>query len=983
MNRNQTPPWGLLSTLAAISALAAGSAVAAGPTAVSSPFAPAKGREAALQKEGQRRLAKTSLYFEPNLGQADPTVRYIARGGGMMTMLTPNEAVFVNSRTPQPFRLQILGAASDSRPVPERRLPGISNYFLGKDPSKWRTHVPHYEQLRYENVYDRIDTVFYSTDGRLEYDFVVQPGGDPSRIQLAWKGVDGVRLESNGDMIVSTAAGDIRHKRPVVYQNIGGKRVPVKATYALQPNHQFRISLGAYQRNYALVIDPSIFYSTYLGGTGTEDIAAVVADIFGSVYLTGFTASTNFNVTAGAFQTTQQNNGDAFVSKISPGGDALLFSTYLGGEAIDRATAITVDGNGSTYVTGFTGSFAFPTTTGAYQRDFSGFQDAFVARLNNTGSQLVFSTFLGTGDTSESGAAIAIDSLGRPIVAGTTNSPSFPTTTGAFKTTFSGGVDGFVTKLAADGKTLVFSTLIGGQIDDVPNAIALDAAANVYITGSTSSSDFPTTEGAYSRTLAGFSDVFLLKLSLDGKRLFFSTFIGSSLDDSAYALSLEPGGRVAIAGQTTGANYPTTTSAYRTALGGLADGFVSRFSTDGGALIASSLIGSNATDGAFAVYVQEGGALVVGGTTFSNNFPTTSDAFQFSSSTFGDAFLVAMNPLANGIKFSTIYGGGGGDQGRGMAATTDSDVILIGNTGSLDLPLTFNPIQGVNRGQTDGFVARITGLAAPECLTSVAPTITSYTQPGGGGGISVGDGCAWNAFATTKWITFPVPTTVFGLGAGSLNYSVAPNPNAEPRAGAVYVAGNIVPVIQKGTSNTQIFNDVPLSNGFVDHIRLIRNQGVTTGCGANIYCPNDNVTRWQMAVFLVRGMLGSDDFPFSNTPFFTDVPTSHPQFKWIQKLRELGITTGCSDTQYCPNDNVTRGQMAVFLIRSRYGNSFTSNGSAYFTDVPANNGFFQYVQKMKQTGVTTGCSATTFCPNDNITRGQMAVFLTRAFFTPW
>ncbi|MBI4910130.1 MAG: SBBP repeat-containing protein [Acidobacteria bacterium] len=982
MNCKLTLRTGILWIAAVVSAFAAGR-VPLSSQHLPNPHAPAKGRQAALQTEGQKRLGRTPLYFEPNMGQADPSVRYIARGGGFMTLLTANEAYFLNQRTSQPFRLQILGASATSRAVPAEPLPGISNYFLGNDPSKWRSYVPHYGQLRYENIYERIDAVFYSSEGRLEYDFVVQPGGDPSRIQLAWKGVDGVRIDGGGDMIVSTSAGDLRHKKPVVYQMIGGRKVAVAASYVLGPDHHFSIELGRYRGDYALVIDPTLFYSTYLGGGGQEDVTSIVVDNLGAAYISGYTASTNFPITLGAYQQTQANNGDAFVTRISPTGDAMLYSTYVGGEAFDRAAAITIDGSGSAYITGYTGSFAFPTTTGAYQRDFSGLQDAFVARLSPNGAQLVFGTFVGTNDTFEAGNSIAVDSAGNVIIAGTTNSPAFPTTPGVHRTTFAGGTDGFVLKLNSTGKTLIFSTLIGGVTDDVPNAITLDLAANIYIVGSTSSSDFPTTAGAYSRTIAGFADAFLTKMSLDGKRIIFSTFIGSAGDDGGYSISLEPGGRIAIAGQVTGTGFPTTVNAYRTLLGGASDGFVSRFSSDGGALIASTLVGSNATDAAASVYVQEGGAMVVNGTTFSNNFPTTSDAFQFSGSTFGDAFLVALNPLLNSVKFSTVFGGFSGDQSRAMAATTDADVILTGNTNSVDLPLTFNPIQSTNNGQTDGFVARVTGLAAPECLATVSPTITTYDPAGGGGGIAIGDGCNWVAFGTAPWITFTPAASVFGIGAGSLNYSVANNAGAEPRAGAVYAAGNLVPIVQKGTSNTQIFNDVPLSNSFVNHIRIIRNQGVTTGCGANIYCPDENVTRWQMAVFLVRGMIGSDDFPYPTTPYFNDVPATHGQFKWIQKLRELGITTGCSDNLYCPDATVSRGQMAVFLIRARYGNNFTFRQTAYFTDVPANNSFFQYVQKMRQTGITTGCSASTFCANDNITRGQMAVFLTRGFFTPW
>ncbi len=938
---------------------------------------------AAAAKDGQRRLSRTALYFEPNVGQADPSVRYIARGGGFMTMLTGDGAVFVNLHTREPVRLQFRGASSRARIVPSEPLRGVSNYFIGRDPSKWRTDVPHYSRLLVENVYENIDLAFYSKEGRLEYDFIVKPGADPSRIELAWKGIHGVTLDKDGDMVVSTSAGDIRHKRPVVYQLVGGKQVPVEASYRSAGRDRFSIRVPGYDKRLALVIDPTIFYSTYFGANGQDDITALVLDPIGSACIAGFTTSTDLPLAPTVPAQGFQGRGDAFITKIGPGGDEILFSTYIGGsEDVDRAQGIALDSIGDVYITGFTSSFGFPTTPNAYQKDFSGTQDAFILKLSGAGNSILWATYIGGIDTYEQGLLIAIDPSGNVVVSGTTTGTLYPTTPGAYSRTYVNGSDAFLSKFDSRGRELLFSTLFGGNFEDTPSGMALDPAGNVYLTGTTNSFDFPTTPGAYRRTLAGQADVFIMKFSLDCKRLLFSTLIGSTGVDSGGSISIEPGGRIAIAGGAGAADFPTTTGAYRTIFQGLADGFVARFNSDCSVLIASTLIGSSGFDVATAATVQEGGALTVLGYTESNNFPVTPDAFAFSVNFFGDAFITSLSPLANSLRFSSILGGSNPDLSRVMAARGD-EIIVGGVTSSNNFPITANSISKTIKGGSDGFLTRIVGIGNQECLTTVTPTITSYTSGAGGGGIAIGEGCAWNAFSTAPWISLDPANAAFLTGAGSLNYRVVANPNSEPRAGAIYAGGNLVPIIQKGTANTQIFSDVLPSDTFADFIRIIRNQGVTTGCGGNNYCPNDFVTRATMAVFLIRGMIGSDDFPFPTTPYFSDIPANHAQFKWIQKIRELGITSGCGGGQFCPNDIVTRGQMATFLVRARYGGTFTASSTAYFTDVPLFHTFFQYVQKLKSTGITTGCGGNVFCVNDNITRGQMAVFLTRAFFTPW
>jgi hypothetical protein len=316
-----------------------------------------------------------------------------------------------------------------------------------------------------------------------------------------------------------------------------------------------------------------------------------------------------------------------------------------------------------------------------------------------------------------------------------------------------------------------------------------------------------------------------------------------------------------------------------------------------------------------------------------------------------------------------------------MTMDASGEIYIAGRTNSPDYVTTTGAFDTSYNQGIDAFVTRITSLNLTDCVGGVNPTGTTYDVTGGGGGIGVTGNCNWWAFTSTPWLT--LSGSPLQNGAGSLNYTVDAYSGQEPRTGAVNVASNLVHILQRGSTVTPPFQDVPVNDPFVDHVRIIKNNAVTSGCAANAYCPGQNTTRGQMAVFLVRSLLGTDNFTVPAQPYFDDVPASHPQYKWIQKLRELGVTTGCNLVQYCPDDPVTRGQMAVFLVRSKFGNNFTYPTTPYFQDVPATHPFFNFIQKLRQVGITTGCNATQYCPNDNNTRGQMAVFLTRMFFTPW
>ncbi len=424
-------------------------------------------------------------------------------------------------------------------------LPGKANYFLGNDPTKWRTNVPTYARVHYQDLYPGIDLIYYGNQRQLEYDLVVRPGADPSRIRLGVQGADTLDVDAQGDLVLHTAGGDIRQRKPAAYQEIDGMRQEISGGYVLKGSHTVGFEVGAYDASRPLVIDPVLFYSTYLGGSSDDFGSGIAVDSSGDAYVTGYTLSTDFPTTVGAFQTTHAADGgldDGFVTKLNPTGAALVYSTYLGGSSDDFGFGIAVDSSGDVYVTGYTLSTAFPTTVGAFQMTNAGGYDGFVTKLNPTGAALVYSTYLG-GSSDDFGRGIAVDAAGSAYVTGYTYSTAFPTTVGAFQTTHaadSGRNDAFVTKLNPTGAGLVYSTYLGGNSFDVGLGIAVDALGSAYVTGGTQSTNFPTTTRAFQTTFGGgVVDGFVTKLNPAGSMLDYSTYLGGTGLDTGFGIAVD------------------------------------------------------------------------------------------------------------------------------------------------------------------------------------------------------------------------------------------------------------------------------------------------------------------------------------------------------------------------------------------------------------------------------------------------------------
>jgi hypothetical protein len=653
---------------------------------------------------------KLPLSFEVNRGQIDPRVKFLSRGSGYTMFVTPTEAVLALSKSgaqtdsvglPQArlfqrektittaLRIKLVGGNLHAQVTGMDELPGKSNYFIGDDPKKWRTNVPNYAKVKLQGVYPDIDLIYYGNQRQLEEDFVVTPGGDPKAITMEIKGAERVSIDAQDELVLASAAGEVHLRKPVVYQKAGGVRHEITARYRLTGQNRVGFELGKYDARQRLVIDPVLVYSTYLGGFDADGGAAIAVDSSGNAYVTGFTASTDFpGASSSPIQSTNGGRGesvDTFVAKLNAGGSALVYSTYLGGTGDDNGTAIAVDSSGNAYVTGFTTSTNFPgASSSPIQSTLAGFEDAFVAKLNAGGTALLYSAYLG-GTGGSGGEGIAVDSSGNAYVTGETGSSDFPgASSSPIQSAFGGGpLDAFVSKLNATGSALVYSTYLGGTGDDNGTAIAVDSSGNAYVTGFTTSINFPAASSSpIQSVLAGNGDAFVVKINAAGSDLIYSTYLGGSGGALARGIALDSSRNAYVTGVTGSANFPgASSSPIQSTLGGSFDAFVAKVNAAGSALIYSTYLGGSGTDDGFGIAVDSSGNAYVTGVTGSANFPGASSSpiqSSLGSGFFFDAFVAK---IASNVPFSSF------------TATLD---ILAGPPPSFDLNAAFTLGAGSN-----------------------------------------------------------------------------------------------------------------------------------------------------------------------------------------------------------------------------------------------------------------------------------------------
>ena len=466
--------------------------------------------------------------FAPNAGQTDDSVRYLARGAGYSFFFTDEQAVLSlvktdgQAATGLALELRFIGASPDSDLETRERGSGTVSQLTGSAGDS-ASNLETYQELVYRELWPGIDMVFRGDGGELKYEFQLDPGADPRDIRLDYDGASGLSLDSDGDLVIDTPLGVLNDARPVSYQASDGERMSVGSRYALQgaDDGGYGFTVDDYDRSRPLVIDPAIDFSTFVGGTGSDSGRGIDVDDAGSIYVTGQTASANYPTTPGVFDRGYNNNTDVFVTKLDSSGSTIAYSTFIGGSAFDSGNGIAVDEAGAAYVAGFSGSLNFPTTPGAFDRSQNGGSDAFVTKLDPSGSRLEYSTYLGGAGFSFEGAnGIAVDREGSAYVTGFTGSAAFPVTPGAYDTTKNGtGNDVYVTKLDPSGATLGYSTFLGGTTSDTGNDVDVDGQGRAYVTGFTASADFPTTPDAHDPSHNGGNDAFVARLNGTGSAL--------------------------------------------------------------------------------------------------------------------------------------------------------------------------------------------------------------------------------------------------------------------------------------------------------------------------------------------------------------------------------------------------------------------------------------------------------------------------------
>jgi hypothetical protein len=761
-----TPPvLRMIVTVASVSFVLTGSAVA--------PTRAAASATAHLVEA----YGKLPLHFEANQGQTDRQVKFLSRGAGYSLFLTPREAVLAlrpaqargtgleargvipdnqtddpsplasnhEPGTPRVLRLHLLGANPAAPLSGLNELPGTANYFVGKDPAKWRTHVPTFAKVTQSQVYPGIDLVYYGNQQQVEFDFIVAPGADPTAIRLSLQGAEALKVDEQGDLLVQVQGGEVRLATPHVYQEVQGTKQRVAARYILEQSKSseprtsnsepvlVRFEVAAYDGRRPLVIDPTLVYSTYLGGNGDERGRGIAVDAAGAAYVTGETPSADFTASCTAPCTVLDATfgggpspfpTDAFVTKLNATGTALVYSTYLGGSGGDGGAGIAVDAQGAAYVTGTTRSADFTAGCTApctvLDATFGGGPspsptDAFVTKLDPTGSALVYSTYLG-GSSIDQGFGIAVDAQGAAYVTGSTGSTDFTAGCTAPCTVLGTPPGGFVTKLNAAGTALLYAAFPGGS-----GRIAVDAEGAAYVMGSTRSRDL--TAGCTApcvvldATLAGGMtglDAFVIKLNATGTALLYSTYLGGNGDDFGHSIAVDAAGAAYVTGTTFSTDFTAGCTAPCVVLDATrgvgewpTDAFVTKLDPTGSALVYSTYLGGNSEDASRAIAVDAAGAAYVTGSTSSRDFTAGCTAPCTVLGTPPGGFVTKLNAAGTALLYAAFLSG----SPAGIAVDAAGAAYVTGFTFSTDFtagctaPCTV--LDSTYNGNGDTFVVKI------------------------------------------------------------------------------------------------------------------------------------------------------------------------------------------------------------------------------------------------------------------------------------
>jgi Beta-propeller repeat/Abnormal spindle-like microcephaly-assoc'd, ASPM-SPD-2-Hydin len=743
------------------------------------------------------------LSFEENLGQTDSRIRFLSHGSGYELLLTPQESVLSlrhtrrlgassprrgayptalrNEAAPQTIsvlRVRLERAAPAPQITGLDELPGRVNYFIGKDPKKWRTGVRTFARVKYHSIYPGVDLIFYGNQHRLEHDFVVAPGADPNSISLDVEGARKLRIDARGNLVMSVSGGEVDLQKPVIYQEMKGERREITGGYVLAGNHRVKFAVSGYDRSRPLTIDPVLNYSTYLGGSATGDTGfGIAVDSNGDAFVAGQTFSTNFPTTSNAINPGLMSNanGAVFVTELNPTGTTQMYSTYLAGSGGDAAFGIALDPLGSIYVTGQTFSKDFPTTTnGLVQSPLvsntsgTAFLSVIGVPPDGRNPALIYSSYLG-GTNGDSGRAVAADAHQNAYVTGVTLTPNL-TAPGAFQSSLqSNAGNAFLARIdttQSGNNSLVYFSYLGGTgagIAGFPHGdegfgVAVDAKRNAYVTGTTTSIDFPTTSGAFhpgplASNPKGTAFVTRIDTMQPGPNsLAYSTYLGGSGGDSGSATALGPNNIAYITGTTSSTDFPTTPGAFHP--GPLVSNpngtaFVTRMDTTqsgSNSLAYSTYLGGTGGDKGLGIQTDANNNAYVAGQTASTDFPLTLGAFQTTRKNCGgDAFISKLSPGGNGLAdllYSTFFGGSGPaagcaspDSAKAIALDSSNNAYITGSTASTDFPVAPKPgaFQTALNGTADAFIAKLplvsSTAAAPSSLNFGTQLIGVATPP--------------------------------------------------------------------------------------------------------------------------------------------------------------------------------------------------------------------------------------------------------------
>jgi uncharacterized protein (TIGR03437 family) len=720
------------------------------------------------------------IHIERNLGQTDGRFTFVAQGAHHSIRLAATEAVFdfagSGSTKTRTIRATVAGADARAEGQGQEPMSGRVNYFRGNDPKHWVTNVPTFGRVTFPEIYPGIDLSYHGSGGDVENDFIVNPGGDASRILIRFDGADDVRIENDGSLTIALDRRGLSWKKPVVYQTTATeRRKPVEARYRKDSNGLVGFEVGVYDLTQPLVIDPVITYATYFGTASADGAARVVADASGNAYIVGATDSPGFPITPGSTYSVSVDGGlqgDVTVAKLSADGKQMIFTTHIGGGNTNWGVGIALDAAGDVYLTGLTASPDFPHTTDLTTDNILTNMNCFVTKLNPAANAIVYSTLIG-GSNFDACHSVGVDSAGNAYVVGVTASTDFPTVN-PFQSSLQGSsvysynADAFVAKLNPTGTKLLYSTYLGGLNADVATSVAVDAAGNAYVTGYTQSPNFPVTQGAFQPAFGGAGgqfdstyssgDAFVVKMSPTGTMV-YSTYLGGNQDDAGWGIAIDAQGNAYIGGSTMSKNFPTL-NAFQATFGGLGgetnptpfsvplnsgDGFITELNPTGTALVFSSYLGGSLDDQVIGIALDTAGNIWVTGHTLSQNFPVTPDGTQQTNAgdngsgnlnvLLGDAFLTGIGP-SHTIIFSTFLGGSSADWAGGVAVDGQGGVIIAGSTSSTNFPATQGAYQ-TNYGGTDilaapagdAIIARFGAAAAP--VPSIAGFANAASYVGG------------------------------------------------------------------------------------------------------------------------------------------------------------------------------------------------------------------------------------------------------------